>query len=536
MVVAKTWVSGAIVWGSRTIQASIFADAAPAHRVPLATDPEWNELVSDYLSLGPDGVVKKNLIVVPTTAAIGTLPLTLTPNSQDLAVDSIQVKGPVGNLFTVNQGDFIILAGTHGAIPINQSLLNFNTDTRLIFIDSNGSGFWERGETIFLDNDGSGTFSTGDTILVGPTPALGTAAAFDLNIAFWDFDGSLTYTTGEALVYDVGGDGLYTIGGARMTTIKSFTSPLSILGTTGSAIVQVSDSGNVSIGTAIVTGTELQVAFPTGSTLLSAGNILALSGNSIKAGANNQQFTWLNAGGTIDLNAKTGAIIQGLSFFPSIINNGGGAPTISTISILLFQDQFLAVSPTVGAETGVSVSIGNSLVGTPVVTTTTGISIAIGSNSITQTTVFGLDIAAINNGTTRIGIRQQGGTATTNRLASPTRIGDTGTAPTNTLEVMGSLGMVGLTTKTAAYTLTTGDFFILGDATTAAFTLTLPSASNKGMIVSLKKVDATANTVTLAAAGTDTIQGAATVALTAQFSSRTLFADGVSKWMVLSSQ
>lgn len=38
-----------ILWGDRTLQAAEFADVPPAHRVPDANDPEWNELVDDAI-------------------------------------------------------------------------------------------------------------------------------------------------------------------------------------------------------------------------------------------------------------------------------------------------------------------------------------------------------------------------------------------------------------------------------------------------------------------------------------------------------
>lgn len=38
-----------ILWGDRTLQAAEFADEPPAHRIPDANDPEWNELVDDVI-------------------------------------------------------------------------------------------------------------------------------------------------------------------------------------------------------------------------------------------------------------------------------------------------------------------------------------------------------------------------------------------------------------------------------------------------------------------------------------------------------
>lgn len=56
---------------------------------------------------------------------------------------------------------------------------------------------------------------------------------------------------------------------------------------------------------------------------------------------------------------------------------------------------------------------------------------------------------------------------------------------------------LGIATKTSAYTLTGNDYTILADATTGAFTVTLPVAPAHGMLVNVKKIDASANVVTI---------------------------------------
>lgn len=72
--------------------------------------------------------------------------------------------------------------------------------------------------------------------------------------------------------------------------------------------------------------------------------------------------------------------------------------------------------------------------------------------------------------------------------------------------------------KTAAYTVTTSDpYLITGDATTAAFTITLPSTTTQGYIYTIKKIDSTSNAVSVTSAGTPLIDGATTVSLVAQY-------------------
>lgn len=84
--------------------------------------------------------------------------------------------------------------------------------------------------------------------------------------------------------------------------------------------------------------------------------------------------------------------------------------------------------------------------------------------------------------------------------------------------------------KTAAYTLdntaaaTDDGKFIKCDATSAAFTITLPASSSaEGYITCIQKQDASSNAITIAADGTDKIAGNSTIALAAQYSEVTLY-------------
>jgi hypothetical protein len=87
--------------------------------------------------------------------------------------------------------------------------------------------------------------------------------------------------------------------------------------------------------------------------------------------------------------------------------------------------------------------------------------------------------------------------------------------------------------KTAAYTLLLGDEIILADATTAAFTVTLPTAiSNAGRKLTVKKTDASANAVTIATTLSQTIDGVSTYVISTRNMSITVVSDG-SNWQVI---
>jgi Cu/Ag efflux protein CusF len=76
-------------------------------------------------------------------------------------------------------------------------------------------------------------------------------------------------------------------------------------------------------------------------------------------------------------------------------------------------------------------------------------------------------------------------------------------------------GIDEVVTKTANYTLTAIDTVVLFDATAAARTATLPAAAGvKDKTFIIKKIDSSANTVTIDANGTETIQALGAPALT----------------------
>lgn len=90
---------------------------------------------------------------------------------------------------------------------------------------------------------------------------------------------------------------------------------------------------------------------------------------------------------------------------------------------------------------------------------------------------------------------------------------------------------------TSATTMATTDFAILANASSAAFTVTLPAADTpgvcNGMIVFVKKTDSSVNAVAVAAASGDTIEGAPSMSLTKQYDALQLISNGVHEWFLL---
>lgn len=89
-----------------------------------------------------------------------------------------------------------------------------------------------------------------------------------------------------------------------------------------------------------------------------------------------------------------------------------------------------------------------------------------------------------------------------------------------------------LVAKSAAYTATAADNVIVCNSTTAAFTVTLPTAVGAlGRTYTVKKTDSSANAVTVDPNGAQTVDGAATYTLAKQWQSVTVVSDGAN-WQI----
>ena len=87
------------------------------------------------------------------------------------------------------------------------------------------------------------------------------------------------------------------------------------------------------------------------------------------------------------------------------------------------------------------------------------------------------------------------------------------------------------TSVTADYTVTINDSFLAVDATAGAVTVTLaPAAEFIGKRITIKKIDSSANAVTVS--GSETIDGAATQVITVQYDAICVMSDGTESWIV----
>lgn len=87
--------------------------------------------------------------------------------------------------------------------------------------------------------------------------------------------------------------------------------------------------------------------------------------------------------------------------------------------------------------------------------------------------------------------------------------------------------VVSVITKTISYAVLSTDGLVRGDATAGSITLTLPTAvGNGGKILYLKKIDSSANTVTVDGSGAETIDGALTQVLSFQYQGIAIISNG----------
>jgi hypothetical protein len=88
-------------------------------------------------------------------------------------------------------------------------------------------------------------------------------------------------------------------------------------------------------------------------------------------------------------------------------------------------------------------------------------------------------------------------------------------------------------TQTTSYTVGTSDTVVFADATSGNVTVTLPAASGvAGYRFFIKRIDSSANTVTIARSGSDTIDGATSFTLDLQYTAISVVSNG-SAWYIL---
>ena len=108
-----------------------------------------------------------------------------------------------------------------------------------------------------------------------------------------------------------------------------------------------------------------------------------------------------------------------------------------------------------------------------------------------------------------------------------------GNVDLNNRAVSNPYDTVTIATKTTAYTLTATDSVVLADATSAALTVTLPSAVGiAGRQYTIKRINSGSNNVNIGTTSSQTIDGSASKSIGAQYSAATLVSDGAN-WQIV---
>ena len=224
----------------------------------------------------------------------------------------------------------------------------------------------------------------------------------------------------------------------------------------------------------------------------------------------------------------------------------GNATTVSQVTVDAQGRVTNAVSVAIqfdGNGTVTNVATGTGLTGGPITTTgtvslaNTAVTAGVYGNASTVGT-FTVDaqgrLTAAANATISVTAAQVTGANITLGNATLSLGGTTtsvGNLTANNITINGSIA--NLVTKTTAYTATIADNTILGNASAGAFSITLPtSVGATGRLYAIKKVDSSANAVTVATTLSQTIDGQTTKPLSIQYDGVQVQSDGAN-WVVI---
>ena len=293
---------------------------------------------------------------------------------------------------------------------------------------------------------------------------------------------------------------------------------------------QVNSTGSITASGASATGVQVS------STLSAAANGDVLIGMDLNPSFSNGSFTSVK---------NIGMKVQGINIWL-----GGGAISTSTAvgKDALYNNTSGAANSSFGYQSLLSLSSGsfNNAFGQ----LTLG-SLTTGSNNTGLGTSAGRWIADGSTGLTSatnsifIGYYAKAlAEVSTNEIvigSSATGLGNNstvlGNSSTTKAQIFGTLQTQGnklsIVAKTGAYTILTSDQIVTGDATSSAFTITLPTAASKeGQTFTIKKMDGSANAVTVATTSFQTIDGSTTFILGAIYKFVSVVSDG-SNWIIV---
>lgn len=204
----------------------------------------------------------------------------------------------------------------------------------------------------------------------------------------------------------------------------------------------------------------------------------------------------------------------------------------SAATSLVDSNSVSAVTVTAVASAVNNFNVSNAATGNSPTIAPTGTDAAIGMLYLTKSTGRHI-FRPGSNATNAFSVQNAAGsTSVLNVDTTNTRVGISQGTPTSTLHVTGSFATkVGAVTS--AFTATSSDSTITGDSTSGAFTVTLPTAASiSGRIYTIKKIDASANAVTVGTTSSQTIDGSTTYPLSSQWKFVMVQSDGAN-WIII---
>ena len=427
-----------------------------------------NTILGDVILVKNEVTQANNGLYTVTVQGTSSVPYVLTRSSNmDAATEYVGAFIPVDLEGTTNKNS-LWLCTTTGAVTVGS--------TAITFIQLNGATDLVQGTGISI---------SGNTINVASVP----------NSALTN--SSLTIGSTSISL------------GAIQTTLAGLTS---VAATTFTGAF----SGNASTATSVAGGSTNQVLYQS-----STGNTaFATSGNYGVVTTGSSGVPTVTAGAAGVLQGST-TVIPAWTTTPTLTGtNFSGIPGSAINSAV--ANATLAASATAVASGAANQILYQSGAGVTAFLTTANYGVVTTNVSGTPSVIAGA-----------AGVLQGSASANPAFTTTPTLTGTNFSGiPWSALPSTGSKPMpITATAKTTIYQITTADQVVLCDATSSAFVVTLTASPAQGENYTIKKIDSTANAITLAGNGKN-IDGAASQTIPAQWNAITVVYNGTA-WYII---